>query len=190
VSDFLNLILPSLQKVKKADSSTLETNLEKLINSFYPKNSITLFTNFYKKIFTTTDNITLILLGHLYIERLLNEILHKSCSIQANELKKLNTFYKKVIFLNAESKLDNDFVKDILLINNLRNCLAHELNYKLSDFDVWEFSALKSYKRDNFEPKNNAAKEVFIRLILKIYFYKVYQGLAEKFRFLILLNKH
>ncbi|OKL40790.1 hypothetical protein A3841_13145 [Pontibacter flavimaris] len=169
----------------------LETSLTNFIDSFFPRSSVKLGTNFIKKVTTSTDNITFILLGHLYIERLLNEILLKEFDI--HDIKKgnksLNTFYKKVVFLKKTKTIDEELINDILLINSLRNAFAHELNYKLSNFNIWKLSALKNVERNDFEPNSKAAKDIFTRLIIKVYFFKILRDLTEKFRFLSLLNE-
>ncbi|TPE45586.1 hypothetical protein [Pontibacter mangrovi] len=191
MENLLHKVLLNLKQTKKEDFVTLETSLSDLIDSFSPRNSVKLGTNFIQKVITSTDNITFVLLGHLYIERLLNEILLKEFDIQdikkAN--KSLNTFYKKVVFLKKAKTIDEELINDILLINSLRNAFAHELNYKLSNFNIWKLSALQNVERNDFEPNSKAAKDIFTRLIIKVYFFKILRDLTEKFRFLSLLNE-
>ncbi len=186
----LEIIFDACKATNKREYPNIEKTLLTVIE-FLPKKSKNLSTNFFRKIFSTSENITLILLGHLYIERLLNEIITIKYSILNTDDKniKFNSFYKKIAFLKKEGVLEVNVADDIITINELRNCFAHELNYQLSSFDLWKLSELKKYRREVFEPKNRKLKEIFTRLILKIYFFNLMRNLSSEFRFLHLINE-
>ncbi len=189
IIDPLETTMNALKDISIKEYSTLETNLL-TIAGLLPKKSKSLSMNFLKKIFSTNDNIILILLGHLYIERLLNEIIIKVDSLaQSRGNDKLNTFYKKIIFLKKEKIIEDNIADDIIIMNVLRNCFAHELNYQLLNFDPWILSKLKKYQREDVEPKNKKNKEVFIRIILKMYFFNILKHLSSEFRFLHLIKE-
>ncbi len=125
IIDPLETTMNALKDISIKEYSTLETNLL-TIAGLLPKKSKSLSMNFLKKIFSTNDNIILILLGHLYIERLLNEIIIKVDSLaQSRGNDKLNTFYKKIIFLKKEKIIEDNIADDIIIMNVLRNCFAH-----------------------------------------------------------------
>ncbi len=183
------ILFDTSKKINKREYPKLE-NMLLNVTKLQPKKSKMLSTNFIKKMFLTNDNITLILLGHLYIERLLNEIItiNFNYSTTNNKNSKINTFYKKIAYLKNKGVIAKNVADDIIIINELRNCFAHKLNYQLSNFDLWRLSELKKYSRECHVPKNKKLKEVYNRVILKIYFFNLIINLPKEFRYLYLLN--
>ena len=81
-----------------------------------------------------SEELHLILRGHLYLEFLLNEIFNKIFP-NSEELKPIRmTFYVKVKILRASNRFDQNLSDLLLKINSLRNSYTHKLHYKI-DFD-------------------------------------------------------
>ena len=85
-------IINDLQNRKQSEYIYHEENVMAVFTFLMPKNSIELNKNLIKKIFNIDEEINLVLISHLYLERLLNEIIFENISDDNNE--KINSFYK------------------------------------------------------------------------------------------------
>lgn len=81
------------------------------------------------------DNFQLFIRGHLYLEALLSEILQRSCPHPESLADVSSMFYRKVKIVRALGKISDSVEQLLLSINNVRNKLAHSLDYKLT-FDT------------------------------------------------------
>ncbi len=164
---FIDSLLNNLTLCKKSDYIKLEKTIMNLADEFFPKNSKSLGQNLSKKALTASNDLDLILVGHLYIERLLNDLLdHVLKGFKSLEKTIFSSFYKKAIYVKYEKLVSVKSVDDILVFNQLRNKFAHNLNYDLADFDVFKFSYAKPYA-DKIKPKRKNDKRVCNRLIIR-----------------------
>jgi len=115
--------------------------------------------------------LNIVIVIHLYFERLLNEILDKELENFSNLQKEglFNSFYKKIIFLKSQCLINNDIAYDLIVFNKLRNKFAHKLNYELCEFDFFEFNCFKNYK-DQLIVKRKADRNIFYRILIKYFF--------------------
>lgn len=81
------------------------------------------------------ESFQLFLRGHLYLEAILSEIIDRSLAVPdaVNELASM--FYRKVKLVRALGKVSPEVEELLLKINEIRNKMAHKLDFTLT-FDV------------------------------------------------------
>lgn len=81
------------------------------------------------------ENFQLFIRGHLYLEAILNEIIDRSFAVPdaADELASM--FYRKVKLVRSIGKITLEVESLLLTINEVRNKLAHKLDFTLT-FDM------------------------------------------------------
>ncbi len=182
-------VFESLKKLKLKELHKTETSLEKLFEVLLPKKSKILSRIIEKKIFSSYDSMNIVLVAHLFIERLLNEILDKKLIdftlLHQNGF--FNTFYKKILFLKTQG-LINEIADDILLFNNLRNKFAHKLNYDIYDFDFNSFIIIKKTRSERII-KFKRYKNMYYRILVKLIFFSIELELYNQYDFLYLIDE-
>lgn len=161
-------LLNNLALCKKSDYLELEKKIMRLADEFFPQKSTSLGKNLSKNALTSESELDLILTGHLYLERLINDILDDILN-DFKSLEKsgiLNSFHKKACYLKLEKIVSSDLIDDIIIFNKLRNKFAHNLNYDLVDFDVFQFSFSKDFS-DKITPKRKDYKRAATRIIIR-----------------------
>ncbi|MEY8847313.1 hypothetical protein AB9K26_00735 [Psychroserpens sp. XS_ASV72] len=186
----LNIAIEDLGLKKQKDYAEFEKLLISIIDSISPKKSISLGSNLTKKIFEYDNELNIVLVGHLYLEKYLNEILDKNLkSFETLEKRGiLNSFYKKVTYLKAEKITPNELLDNITVYNKMRNKFAHHLNYDISEFNVFEFSYLKKYESD-FNVKRKKEKRILHRILVRLITYHIMVMLTRNHSYLHLLNE-
>jgi hypothetical protein len=79
-----------------------------------------------------SEQLHLVLRGHLYIEYLLNEIINRSVQNPKELESRRMSFFKKVRLLHALGKIDKPITDLLLSLNSVRNSFAHELYFQVS----------------------------------------------------------
>lgn len=99
-----------------------------------------------------TDQEFILLKGHLVIEHFLEMALNRN-GIQNLES---YSFYGKILALE-KMEVEDQFIKQFIIsslreINTLRNKVAHELLYKISDgeFEKWSLNVLENLRGEKF----------------------------------------
>ena len=90
--------------------------------------------DFYKKIDKEKDLSVILLKGHLLIEHYLNYliiVLHDT-----TERTDKKSFSEKIDILNNDGCLGSHVIASLRKLNDVRNNLSHELNYRLSESEV------------------------------------------------------
>jgi len=181
-------VIDSLNEINEKDYPKIENMIDVSIQSMMPEKSKVLSRNLKKKIFGQQDFLQIVLTGHLYIERLINEILSKELN-GFNQLGNLfNTFYKKVSFIRSESILNESLCDDILLLNNLRNKYAHRLNYDICIFNIFDFSYLQEY-RNNVDIRYKKNKKIAYRVFVKLIVVSLESDLCNQKKYLSLIDE-
>ncbi len=189
----INLIDTAVDTLKVLKQSELLNHEKRLMDIFsfiLPNKSKALSTNFYKKIFSIENELNLVLVSHLYLERVLNEILHKNLNgFETLERKGiLNSFYKKIVFLRSERITPDSILNDLLIFNQLRNRYAHELNYNLAEFDIFQFSFLKKHSK-SFDIKRKSSKRTLNRILVRHSVFHLIVQLTSNHRYLHLIDE-
>lgn len=186
---FLESTLQLLCKSKITEYEKIEDSVIGFSYLVLPKSTKSLSLNFIKRTYQIKDELSLILIGHLYIERFLDEILNNKLEnyIILEKAGVLNSFYKKVMFLKSERFISDVIADDILIVNQIRNKYAHQLNYNLNEFDFYKFSFMKKYK-GKFKVKSKRNIRILYRVILRLLFFSLIDSLSNRYKFLFLLN--
>lgn len=82
--------------------------------------------------------------GHLYIEALLGEIIERAYVKSKAHVEVSTMFFRKVKLVRAIGRLSESFEELLLSINQVRNRLAHRLDFSLDFGSVFEI-AQKAY---------------------------------------------
>jgi uncharacterized protein YutE (UPF0331/DUF86 family) len=128
------------------------------------------FSSQIEKNLPSDSSMTLIVLkGHLLAEHQINHLL-KLCSENEDINVEDKTFSEKVDLLDTESSLDQKELKALTNLNKLRNNLAHELNYQVSESDIDSigFPLGRGYvikKFDIFDEHNGSREEALKPLL-------------------------
>ena len=188
MKEVIKAAIERLNYLKENNYIQFEKETDILIQQLMPKRSKRLSRNLKKKIFTQEHSILIILLGHLYIERLVNEILNKELinysSINSNIL---NTFYKKITYIKSQNILGDTLCEDLILLNKLRNKFAHNLNYDISSFDIYGFSITEENKVKEIRQGKN--KTVAFRVLIKLIIMSIEYELCKQKEYLFLINE-
>ena len=187
---FLNITLKELSKLKQKEYANVNITIKKTVGKSFPKNSTILGRNFLKEV-TIEDNPRLLVIkGHLFLELYINEILNRNVK-NFDKLEKygiLNTFFKKIRYLESQEILDNLETSHLLTLNSLRNKFAHDVYQSLDRFDIHDFEYIKMNFSSSFKTKIKKNKIELNRIILKNLFLWFVFRLTKKFRFLHLLD--
>lgn len=188
VQEIFDAVVGAVKMFKPKEIIKFEQGQDNTVN-LLPKKTKILGRAFLKEIFSTKDNRLLILVGHLYLENFLIEIIkHKFKNYEELEKSKIiDGFYKKVKLLESQGYLTEDIVNDLLMINGIRNKFVHNLNYQINRIDVFKFYHLKIYK-NYLNIKNKEALKSFNRLIIKQVFFWSLIKLTQRYRFIHLMN--
>lgn len=152
----------------------------------YPQTSKIRSQNLKKKLFSKNDFLYSVIISHLYIERLLNEILIKEVPHDID--KGSNSFYKKISIIQKLRHLDYDLCEDIILINNIRNKYAHELNYDIRNFDIYKFIIINIEKIQTkvHHPKN---RRILNELLFKLAIIEIQYQMCKNKDYLFLIDE-
>src|SRR3989339_465749 len=74
-----------------------------------------------------------VLRSHLIIEYFLEKIINQKTSIK---LKGKETFYTKILVIEAINLIPEEIIKAIKELNTLRNKIGHELDYEIKEKDT------------------------------------------------------
>ncbi len=91
---------------------------------------------------SASDELHLVLRGHLHLEALLNEIIERSVTNPQALGRLSQSFSNKVKILRAMDRLDEKTECLLLAINALRNKIAHQLHFNVTFDDA--FSLVKT----------------------------------------------
>lgn len=91
---------------------------------------------------SATEELNLVLRGHLYLEALLNQIIHRSLQYPRAIDETRQSFYAKVKLLRALGKIDQKLEKLLLTLNSLRNKIAHQLRYEITFDDAFDLARI------------------------------------------------
>lgn len=122
--------------------------------------------------------------GHLYIEKIMSEILIRAYK-NPKALKEVsNTFFKKVKLLRAIDCIDEGMEKLLLEINSVRNKIAHNFEYDLKYEEIFELIKLAGnnllnfsdddifknfeYSKQNYEPEDLGVRELMANTFSKL----------------------
>jgi hypothetical protein len=92
---------------------------------------------FLKAIWEERDTGTLVIKSNLFIENFVNEIIQKK--FRYHELIKDFSLNDKLKIMQSKNYLGENLYSDLILLNRLRNKFAHNLFFKMADFDVSGF---------------------------------------------------
>jgi len=188
--DLIDSALKDLKTRKQSEFIDHEKLVMATFSIALPKQSKTLNTNLIKKIFSIDEELNLILVGHLYLEKLLNGILTEN--LKGFEILDkrgvLNSFYKKIMFLKSEQITPNQILDDLLIFNQLRNMYAHELNYNIADFDIFKLSFLKKYA-SSFQIKRRSNKRILNRILVRHSIFHLLLKLTSTHSYLHLIDE-
>jgi uncharacterized protein YutE (UPF0331/DUF86 family) len=129
-------------------------------SGFLPKSSNLLINNFIYDILTLRSNLrNLVILSHLYFENIIDGLIEKNFK-NPQAFDNFN-FYNKIKVLESQKVLDDDIMKYLLFVNNIRNKFAHNLDYDIPDsqlMDIQFFSLVCNrfnYKIRKYRMKRN-----------------------------------
>jgi len=94
-----------------------------------------------RHILPNKDIVTIILKAHLYIEKLIEDILISSLAEPKIILKKNISFAKKVDLLEAlgiNNQIQSNITKELRTTNKIRNNFVHNIEYKITPNDINE----------------------------------------------------
>ena len=188
IDDMHYYLVESVKQLKPKDIVNFQ-NTEEWVSYFLPKTTKVFGRAFLKEIFDSENDRLLVLMGHLYLENILVEIIkHKFKNIDKLEKSGItNSFYKKVKLLESQNYLSEDIVTDIIFINEIRNKFVHNLKYTLDEIDIFRFFHMTRF-RDYLEIKNKKARMAFNKLLIKLTFMYLLFKLSKKHRFIHLMN--
>ena len=87
---------------------------------------------------SASEELHLVLRGHLLIEALLNEIIQRSFEYP-NAIRDLRqSFFTKVKMLRAVNRIGDGEQRVLLAVNSLRNKMAHQLHFKVTFSDSFD----------------------------------------------------
>jgi hypothetical protein len=90
-----------------------------------------------KTLLPQEDQLSLIVTGHLYVEYWLEWLIRKSIPRPEKLLDSVNlTFVEKLAVAESLGLLRNSLVKAIRRLNNIRNQIAHKLEYQIPQEDL------------------------------------------------------
>ncbi len=131
-----------------------------LASEFLPKSSNLLVNNFISDILTLRSNLrNLVIISHLYFENIIDGLIETNFK-NPQAFDNFN-FYNKIKVLESQKVLDDDIMNYLLLINNIRNKFAHNLDYDMPDsqlMDIPFFSLVCNrfnYKIRKYRMKRN-----------------------------------
>ncbi len=190
VKHVLTISMEDLRLRKPKDYEAFEKILISIVGISSPNKTISLGKNLTKKIFEYDNELNIVLVGHLYLEKYLNDILGKNLKGFETLEKKgiLNSFYKKVTYLQAEKITPSDLLDNIITYNKLRNKFAHKLNYDIIEFDIFEFGYLKRYQSE-FKVKRKKEKRILYRIFIRLITYHIMVMLTRSHNYLFLLDE-
>lgn len=190
MKDFITIVIEDLKSKKQKEFGIHEKTVKSLIAAIQPKQSKISGTNLVKRIYGYDDELNIVLVGHLYLERYLNEILNVNIANFEELVKKgkYNSFHKKATYIITKNISEKQLINDILIFNRLRNKFAHKLNYNIIDFDIFQFSFLNKYSTE-FAIKNKNTKRELNRILLRHSIYHLFRSLTKAHRFLHLIDE-
>lgn len=190
MDEYITEILNNLKLLKIKDYHDHEVTIDTIFGRLMPKKSKILSRNIKKRVFESKDSMNIVIVIHLYFERMLNEILDKELKDYSNLQKEglFNSFYKKIIFLKTQCLINNDIANDLIVFNKLRNKFAHKLNYELCEFDFFEFTCFKSNK-NQLIVKRKADRNIFNRILIKHFFIWIEYQMLQQHSILFLINE-
>lgn len=103
------------------------------------------FEDMFREVFLHENPIALILITHLYVEKICDRLVHKILpkASEAFKGRKDITFSLKFDIIRASGKVPSDILNDIKVVNVLRNHTAHNLDSSIEDFDFSRFTFCK-----------------------------------------------
>ena len=87
---------------------------------------------------SATEELHLVLRGHLHLEAMLNEIIRKSFAYPPPVEKLGLGFFQKVKLLRAVERIDERLERLLLAINSLRNKIAHQIHFTVTFSDAFK----------------------------------------------------
>jgi hypothetical protein len=93
-----------------------------------------------------------ILCAHLYVEYYLNKYLKEKYNLSNNKINNL-TFNKKILEIDEDDKI-NFIIPSLNKINNLRNKMAHNINFKIQEEDLEYFKTRQEFQSYLFITKS------------------------------------
>lgn len=188
IDDMFYYIVESVKKTKPKEIIEFEKR-ENIVLNFLPKKTKVFGRAFLKEVFSIDNDRLLILIGHLYLENILIEIIKKKFKNidKLEESGIINSFYKKVRLLESQNYLGEDIVNDLLFINEIRNKFVHNLKYHINQIDMFKFYHMKRFK-GYIEMKNKKALIAFNRLVIKQTFMYLLFKFTKKYRFIHLMD--
>ena len=114
-----------------------------------------------------------VLRSHLIIEYFLEKIINQKTSIK---LKGKETFYTKILVIEAINLIPEEIIKAIKELNTLRNKIGHELDYEIKEKDTLRLieyvNRFSTYKEINTS-KNLQKLLIYLMGFLNGYLYKI-----------------
>ncbi|OGH84919.1 MAG: hypothetical protein A2493_00395 [Candidatus Magasanikbacteria bacterium RIFOXYC12_FULL_33_11] len=114
-----------------------------------------------------------VLRSHLIIEYFLEKIINQKTSIK---LKGKETFYTKILVIEAINLIPEEIIKAIKELNTLRNKIGHELDYEIKEKDTLRLieyvNRFSTYKEINTS-KNLQKILIYLMGFLNGYLYKI-----------------
>ena len=135
----------------------------------FPKKSKILSTNLLKDVNYTDEPRQLVMIGHLYFNYILQQMLNKeSHNLSAWQQE---SFHAKADFLHRNGKLDEKTFASLVEINQLRNIFAHQLFYDLS---CWSPANMPVVQEFNLNvPKRKSLLRAFNIVLLRLCFFSL-----------------
>lgn len=183
-------MLRTLNKVKQKNYPKLEKGIKDTISSYYSENTKILTRKFYLDVLSGDSDRQTILIGHLYLELFLNELINSRIG-KLEQFEKhniLTSFYKKVRFLEIYGILDSLEVNTILTINGIRNKFAHKLFYDNIDINIFSFNIIRDNTDGLKRPKSKKGINNFNRLCIKLIFWWIGLRMTEKHKEVLFLD--
>lgn len=145
IDSIFNSMFRIYEKFKLKDFKDLCEKQIEFSERVLPKRTKVLGTQFIKDFRLERDERLLIIKSHLYLELFINEILNNEVKNfqQLEKLGIINTFYKKVKYLESQELIEAKESNTLLVINSIRNKFAHNIYYSLKQFDLLDFDFIK-----------------------------------------------
>ena len=138
--------------------------------------------NFYRDVFSISEHRLLVITGHLYLDYILEKMLEKA-NLELSEKQK-QSFHIKVDKLNKSNMFDSETLISLIEINRLRNLLAHNIFYEISD---WDPNRLPYAAKFNIKiPKRKYLLKAFNITYLRVSFFALIVVLSNQHKWLYL----
>jgi uncharacterized protein YutE (UPF0331/DUF86 family) len=123
---------------------------------------------FSRRVAAETDTTTILLKGHLLIEYYMDHLILLLFD-KAVHLSGLG-FYQKTQKLKEKNCLTGDVMQCLKTLNDLRNNLAHRLDFKISfsEIDSIGFNLGRTYVMDKFSSRGKTEKDLLLSVINQI----------------------